>query len=196
MLITLPAPELWPRTYASSIRIGPVWLIYGAMRDKSVEEITEILFPLASHVILTIPAYGPRALRPEAVMEVSEHPSMEAAPDLARAIERSRSAPDRLQGVLPPGPSRRTRAANAQPQVGARTLGERRRRLRARPREAARGSGDARLGGGHRAAGLPLRVARDAGVRDDVPELGVLLAERRVGHVAVERRRDDDTRRR
>jgi dihydrofolate synthase/folylpolyglutamate synthase len=70
-----------------------VWMIYGAMRDKSVEEITEILFPLASHVIVTTPAYGPRALRPEAVMEASDHPSMEAAIDLAHAIAIARSAP-------------------------------------------------------------------------------------------------------
>jgi dihydrofolate synthase/folylpolyglutamate synthase len=71
----------------------PVWLIYGAMRDKSVEEITEILFPLAAHVIITTPAYGPRALRPEAVMETSDHPSMEAALDVAQAIALARTAP-------------------------------------------------------------------------------------------------------
>jgi dihydrofolate synthase/folylpolyglutamate synthase len=71
----------------------PVWLIYGAMRDKSVEEITEILFPLAAHVIITTPAYGPRALRPEAVMETSDHPSMEAALDVAPAIALARTAP-------------------------------------------------------------------------------------------------------
>lgn len=71
----------------------PVWLVYGAMRDKSVEEIAEILFPLASHVIVTVPAYGPRALRSEAVVEASDHPSMEEAPDVAHAISRCRSAP-------------------------------------------------------------------------------------------------------
>ena len=41
-----------------------VWLIYGAMRDKAVEEITAILFPRATHVIVTAPAQT-RALRPE-----------------------------------------------------------------------------------------------------------------------------------
>jgi dihydrofolate synthase/folylpolyglutamate synthase len=71
----------------------PVWLIYGAMRDKSVEEITEILFPLASHVIATVPAYGPRALRPEAVLEASDHLSIESTPDLTHAIALARSAP-------------------------------------------------------------------------------------------------------
>jgi dihydrofolate synthase/folylpolyglutamate synthase len=73
---------------------GPVWMIYGAMRDKSVEEITEILFPLASHVIVTIPAYGPRALRPEAVVQAADHPSIEATPDLTQAIALARKAPE------------------------------------------------------------------------------------------------------
>ena len=74
-------------------RERPVWLIYGAMRDKSVEEITEILFPVAAHVIVTTPSYGPRALRPEAIIEASDHASMEAATDLGEAIAKSRSAP-------------------------------------------------------------------------------------------------------
>jgi dihydrofolate synthase / folylpolyglutamate synthase len=63
-----------------------VWLIYGAMRDKSVQEITEILFPLASHVIVTAPAFA-RALRPEALAEASDHPSIRVAGDLRHALE-------------------------------------------------------------------------------------------------------------
>lgn len=47
-----------------------LWMIYGAMRDKSVEEIAEILFPLADALILTAPA-GARAVRPEALRELS-----------------------------------------------------------------------------------------------------------------------------
>ena len=74
-------------------RDRPVWLIYGAMRDKSVEEITEILFPVAAHVIVTAPAYGPRALRPEAVVDTADHPSIEAAVDMPDAIRKARSAP-------------------------------------------------------------------------------------------------------
>lgn len=72
----------------------PVWIIYGAMRDKSVEEITEILFPLASHVIATAPAYGPRALRAEAVVESSDHPSIEGAGDVALAMALCEQAPE------------------------------------------------------------------------------------------------------
>ncbi len=65
-----------------------LWLIYGAMRDKSVEEIADILFPLAHELILTAPKFS-RALRPEALQELDERgrtaPSIQEALDLARA---------------------------------------------------------------------------------------------------------------
>lgn len=41
-----------------------VHLIYGTMRDKAVDEVTDLLFPLADRVILTSPD-NPRALHPE-----------------------------------------------------------------------------------------------------------------------------------
>lgn len=43
-----------------------VWLIYGTMRDKSVDEIGDLLAPVATEIILTA-ADSPRALRPEAL---------------------------------------------------------------------------------------------------------------------------------
>ncbi len=46
------------------------WMIFGAMRDKAVEEIAEILFPLAQELILTAPD-APRAVRPEALREIA-----------------------------------------------------------------------------------------------------------------------------
>jgi dihydrofolate synthase/folylpolyglutamate synthase len=70
----------------------PVWLVYGAMRDKSVQEIMEVLFPLAAKVILTAPSQ-PRALRPEALRESLDHPAVEIACDVAAAVERAHSAP-------------------------------------------------------------------------------------------------------
>ena len=62
-----------------------VSLIYGAMRDKSVEEITAILFPLADEVILVAPAQA-RAVRPQALLEMSDHPAMRVASSVAAAI--------------------------------------------------------------------------------------------------------------
>lgn len=41
-----------------------VWIVYGALRDKAVGEMTSILFPLADRVILTTPANA-RAMPPE-----------------------------------------------------------------------------------------------------------------------------------
>jgi dihydrofolate synthase / folylpolyglutamate synthase len=69
-----------------------VWLVYGAMRDKSVQEITEILFPLAAKVIVTAPLQ-PRAVRPEAIRDACDHRDVEIAVDARTAVARARSAP-------------------------------------------------------------------------------------------------------
>ena len=44
------------------------WLVFGAMRDKAISEMTSLLFPLADELILTAPRQ-PRALRPEVLAE-------------------------------------------------------------------------------------------------------------------------------
>lgn len=61
-----------------------IWMIFGAMRDKAVEEITEILFPLAHELILTAPD-APRAVRPEALKEMAGRGRVAA--NFAAAIE-------------------------------------------------------------------------------------------------------------
>ncbi len=48
----------------------PIRIVFGAMRDKAVDEVTNILFPLASEIILTAPGQ-PRALHPQALMEAA-----------------------------------------------------------------------------------------------------------------------------
>jgi dihydrofolate synthase/folylpolyglutamate synthase len=62
-----------------------VWLIYGAMRDKAISEAAEILFPAAHQIILTAPDH-PRAARPEALLELVDHPRLRVAPSLAEAL--------------------------------------------------------------------------------------------------------------
>jgi dihydrofolate synthase/folylpolyglutamate synthase len=62
-----------------------VWLIYGAMRDKAVAEMSAILFPLADEVILTAPDQ-PRAVRPELICEMVAHPRLHTAARLADAL--------------------------------------------------------------------------------------------------------------
>jgi dihydrofolate synthase/folylpolyglutamate synthase len=70
----------------------PVWLVYGAMRDKAIEEVTTLLFPLADHLIVTEAAF-PRALRPEAILSVTSHPHATIAATIPEAIEIARTAP-------------------------------------------------------------------------------------------------------
>jgi dihydrofolate synthase/folylpolyglutamate synthase len=70
----------------------PVWLIYGSMRDKSLEEITETLFPLAERVILTAPD-APRAVSPESLAAAVSHPNLTVAPTVAAALDLAREAP-------------------------------------------------------------------------------------------------------
>jgi dihydrofolate synthase/folylpolyglutamate synthase len=68
-----------------------IWLIYGAMRDKAVAEMSGILFPRARRVIATAPRQA-RAVRPETILELAEHSAMVAAPDLPAALEAASAA--------------------------------------------------------------------------------------------------------
>ena len=61
-----------------------IWMIYGAMRDKAVDEIAGVLFPVASELVLTAPNNA-RALRPEALRELAGRGRI--ASDVAAAIE-------------------------------------------------------------------------------------------------------------
>lgn len=70
----------------------PVWLVYGAMRDKAIDEVTSRLFPIAEHLIVTAPHF-PRALRPRAILELNNHPHAEVAETLSDAIALARAAP-------------------------------------------------------------------------------------------------------
>jgi dihydrofolate synthase/folylpolyglutamate synthase len=53
------------------------WLVFGAMRDKAISEMTSLLFPLADELILTA-LRQPRALRPEVLAE--EAPQASSSP--------------------------------------------------------------------------------------------------------------------
>ena len=60
-------------------------MIYGAMRDKAVEEVCGILFPRAAQVIATAPDQ-PRALNPQAILEIASHADIRTAPSLSDAL--------------------------------------------------------------------------------------------------------------
>ncbi|OFV93345.1 MAG: hypothetical protein A3F68_07375 [Acidobacteria bacterium RIFCSPLOWO2_12_FULL_54_10] len=73
-----------------------ILLVYGAMRDKAISEITEILFPRAACVILTQPNQ-PRATSPATLHELCSHLnpniSIEANPQKALAAAIAKSSP-------------------------------------------------------------------------------------------------------
>ncbi len=68
----------------------PVTLIFGAMRDKAISEMAEILFPVAAHVVATR-AQNPRSATPEEVGAAGARLGEEIAtePDVATALRRA-----------------------------------------------------------------------------------------------------------
>jgi dihydrofolate synthase/folylpolyglutamate synthase len=69
----------------------PLTFIFGAMRDKAIREIADILFPLADRVIATR-ARNPRAASPEEITELGSHAQTEIlhADSVQTALERAR----------------------------------------------------------------------------------------------------------
>jgi len=64
-----------------------IWIVFGVMRDKAVEEITEVLFPLADCVILTAPQNS-RAMLPE---QIPAHRAV-VTHGVSEAIQRTKEA--------------------------------------------------------------------------------------------------------
>ncbi len=70
----------------------PVWIVYGTMRDKAIDEVAAQLFPLADRLLVTAPDF-PRSLRPEAILLAQSHPNVTIASTLPQAIEIAKTAP-------------------------------------------------------------------------------------------------------
>ena len=66
--------------------------VFGAMRDKAISEMTEILFPLAERVIATRPE-NPRAASPEEIQQAAARTGVEieVVDDVRLAVERARA---------------------------------------------------------------------------------------------------------
>jgi dihydrofolate synthase / folylpolyglutamate synthase len=69
----------------------PLIFVFGAMRDKAISEMAEILFPLAERVI-AVRAENPRAASPEEIREAAKRTSVEieTAENVASALDRAR----------------------------------------------------------------------------------------------------------
>ena len=78
-------------TLSGAYEDRPLTFVFGAMRDKAIGEIAEILFPLAERVIATR-ADNPRSATSEEIREAAVHTSVavEEAPNVAAALERAR----------------------------------------------------------------------------------------------------------
>jgi dihydrofolate synthase/folylpolyglutamate synthase len=70
----------------------PLIFVFGAMRDKAISEMTEILFPLALRVIATRPD-NPRAASPEEILQAGNRTGaeIEIVPEVRAALERARA---------------------------------------------------------------------------------------------------------
>ncbi|SRR5712692_3634712 len=69
----------------------PLILIFGAMRDKAIAEMAEVLFPLADQVVLTH-AESPRAASAEQIKQAASHMNVEMLlePTVESALQRAR----------------------------------------------------------------------------------------------------------
>jgi dihydrofolate synthase/folylpolyglutamate synthase len=70
----------------------PLTFVFGAMKDKAISEIAEILFPLAARVVAT-KADNPRSATPDEIREAASRTAtdIEDAIDVASALDRARS---------------------------------------------------------------------------------------------------------
>ena len=70
-----------------------ITMVFGVMRDKAMQEMAEILFPIAEHVIVTH-ASNPRSASPDEIRQaaarVAASMAIEGAEDVASALERAR----------------------------------------------------------------------------------------------------------
>ena len=69
----------------------PLIFVFGAMRDKAISEMTEILFPLAERVIATRPE-NPRAASPEEIQQAASRTGaeVEVSDDVKQALDCAR----------------------------------------------------------------------------------------------------------
>jgi dihydrofolate synthase / folylpolyglutamate synthase len=71
-----------------------ITLVFGVMRDKAMQEIAEILFPIARHVIVTH-ANNPRSASPDEIRQAAARVAagidIEDAEDIVSALERART---------------------------------------------------------------------------------------------------------
>ena len=80
--------------YGEAVPAREITMVFGVMRDKAVREITEILLPVAGHVIVTH-ANNPRSAGPaeirQAAARIAAENQIEEAVDVSAALARARA---------------------------------------------------------------------------------------------------------
>lgn len=90
------------RQYINSNLKSPVIIVFATMQDKKIEDLTEILFPLAQKVILTRYPYF-RAATPEEIYQRTSshfHARLEQEPDVEKAVRRALDLAGEAQAVV------------------------------------------------------------------------------------------------
>ena len=64
-----PAAAAILRDYLKQRKEYEIYIVFGAMRDKNIQDVAAVLFPLAKHIYLT-PLLNTRAARPEDIMDL------------------------------------------------------------------------------------------------------------------------------
>ena len=90
-------------TLSASYAERPLTFIFGAMRDKAIGEMAEILFPLAERVIATH-ADNPRSASVEEIRQAAVRTSIqiESAEDVAAALASARTSHNQMLWWLLP----------------------------------------------------------------------------------------------
>ncbi len=84
-----PAGARALRAFLNEFAERPLTLVFGALRDKRLEQIAEELFPIADELILT-PIQNPRAATTEALLEIAQRfavPQIRIAASSGEALE-------------------------------------------------------------------------------------------------------------
>jgi len=83
---------------------GPFIFIFGAMRDKAISEMAEILFPLAERVIATRPE-NPRSALPEEIQQAGSRTGteIEAIAEVSAALQNARALAGSTTAVVVTG---------------------------------------------------------------------------------------------
>jgi dihydrofolate synthase/folylpolyglutamate synthase len=78
-------------TLSAAYEDRAITMVFGVMRDKAIEEMAEILFPIARHVIVTH-AENPRSATPDEIRQAAARVAtdVEEAGDVASALKAAR----------------------------------------------------------------------------------------------------------